>query len=385
MKEFMKFRDELISLRRDFHMHPELGFKEYRTSRIVEEYLKDLGIKTRRIAGTGIVGDIDNGGNVRVAIRADMDALPIEEENKVPYKSRVKGVMHACGHDAHTAMLLIAAKILSHKDFDGKIRFIFQPAEEGLNGARRMVQEGAIDGVDYVIGMHVWSSLESKTIAISPGPVLAAVDRFEIEILGKGGHGAAPHLSVDPIVCASSIIMNLQTVVSRNVDPIKSAVLTVGEIHGGTAFNIIPERVRLSGTARSYDEEVHRLLEERLKDIVKHNSKSMGCKSRIKYEILNYATVNDEKLAKIGREVAKKITNVVDQERSMGGEDFSEYARIVPGLFAFLGTGNKEKGTMNPHHSPKFDIDEDALPYGVAFEVNMALELLSRKTSSKIG
>ncbi len=381
----MRYKDELVSLRRDFHMHPELGFQEYRTSKIVEEYLKDLGIKTKRVADTGIIGEIDNGGDKRVAIRADMDALPIQEENKVPYKSKNKGVMHACGHDAHTAMLLITAKILSQKDFEGKVRFIFQPAEEGLNGARRMVQEGAIDGVDYVIGMHVWSSLESKTIAISPGPILAAVDRFEIEILGKGGHGAAPHLSVDPVVCASSIIMNLQTVVSRNVNPMKSAVLTVGEIHGGTAFNIIPERVKISGTARSYDEEVHRLLEERLKDIVRNTSKSMGCKSRIKYEVLNYATVNDEELAKLGREVAKKITKVVEQEKSMGGEDFSEYARIIPGLFVFLGTGNEKKGTMNPHHSPHFDIDEDALPYGVAFEVRMALELLSRKASSTRG
>ncbi len=382
MREFLRYKDELIYLRRDFHMHPELGFEEFRTSKIVEEYLRDLGIQTRRIARTGIVGDINNGGDLRVAIRADMDALPIQERNKVPYRSRIPGKMHACGHDAHTAMLLVTAKILSQKDFVGKVRFIFQPAEEGLNGAKRMIQEGAIDGVDYIIGLHVWSNLQSKTIAISPGAILAAVDRFEINVIGKGGHGAAPHLSTDPIVCASSIVMNLQSVVSRNINPIESAVITVGEIHGGTAFNIIPERVVMRGTVRSYSEDVHQLLQKRIKEITKEVAKAMNCRTRVKYEILNFATVNDERLAKIGKKVAKKITKVVEQERSMGGEDFSEYARIIPGLFAFLGVRNEEKGITSPHHSPTFDIDEDALPYGVAFEVLMALELLLERSSS---
>ncbi len=376
MKEFLRYKEEVIKLRRNFHMYPELGFEEERTSQIVKEYLEELGIKTRRIAKTGVVGYLDNGGDTTIALRADMDALPIQEENKVPYASRVPGKMHACGHDAHTAMLLVAAKILTTKDFNGNIRFIFQPAEEGLNGARKMVKEGAIEGVDAILGIHVWANLPTGTIAITPGPVLANVDHFQIITRGQGGHGASPHQTKDPIVASAQIISALQTIVSRNVDPLETAVVTVGKIVGGRAFNIIPKEVFMEGTVRTFNEDVHRMIEKRVIEIAKNVAKAYGCIARVKYRNLNYATVNDENLARIGMEVASQFLEVLDNVRDMGGEDFSEYARIIPGLFAFLGTRNERKGIIYPHHNPKFDVDEDALIYGVAFEVNMALKLL---------
>ncbi len=376
LAEFKKYEDEVIRLRRDFHMHPELGFEENRTSGIVRDYLNDLGIETRVMAKTGVVGEINNGGNKRIAIRADMDALPINEENDVPYRSIYPGKMHACGHDAHTAMLLVTAKILSRMEFEGNVRFIFQPAEEGLNGARKMVEEGAIDGVDSIFGLHVWANLPTGNIAISAGPVLANVDLFRVVIEGKGGHGASPHETVDPIVASSYIISSLQSIVSRNVDPMKSAVITVGKINGGTAFNIIPEEVEFEGTVRTFDEDVHNLIEKRISELIENEARAFGAKGKIEYRHLNYATVNDENLARIGRKVAARIMNVVEQEPDMGGEDFSEYARIIPGLFAFLGIRNEEKGIIYPHHNPRFNVDENALIYGVAFEVNMAIELL---------
>jgi len=375
MKEFLKYKEEIVRLRRDFHMHPELGFEEERTSKNVEKYLREIGIKTKRIAKTGVIGDINNGSSSTIALRADMDALPIQEENNVPYKSRIPGKMHACGHDAHTAMLLVSSKILYHRELPVNIRLIFQPAEEGLNGAARMVEEGALEGVDKIIGMHVWADLPSKVIAISPGPIMASVDRFKIVIEGKGGHGAAPHQAQDPIVCASSIIQSLQTIVSRNVAPLESAVVTVGKIQGGTAFNIIPEIVEMEGTVRTFSEEIHSLVESRIKDIVKNQSMALGCRGEVIYEKMNYATVNDETLAGIGWKVASQITEVVEQKKTMGGEDFSEYARIIPGLFAYLGVRNEEKGIVYPHHNPRFDVDEDALPYGTAFEVLMVEKL----------
>ena len=372
-----ELRNEVINLRRKIHMYPELGFEEYRTSQLVEDYLHDIGIKTWRIGKTGVVGEIDNGGYKRVALRADMDALPIQEENDVPYKSHIPGVMHACGHDAHTAMLLVTARVLSSVDFEGKVRFIFQPAEEGLNGALTMVEGGAIEGVDGILGVHVLADLPTGTIAIESGPIMASVDRFKVSVLGHGGHGASPHETNDPVVCASSIIIALQTVVSRNVDPLKSAVVTVGKIQGGTAFNIIPETVEFEGTVRTFEDETHSLVQRRIEEIAKSVAMAYGCSAKIDYKIINHATVNDGDLASMGVCVASKIARVVEEEKNMGGEDFSEYASRIPGLFAFLGVRNESKGIVYPHHSPKFDLDEEALPLGVEFEVSMAMEMLN--------
>ena len=240
-----------------------------------------------------------------------------------------------------------------------------------------MVKDGAIEGVDGIIGLHVWADLPSKTIAIEPGPIMSAVDKFRIRIEGVGGHGASPHETRDPIVCSSSLITSLQSIISRNIDPMKSAVVTVGKIAGGTAFNIIPESVEIEGTVRTFEDEIHEMVKDRIFEITSTTAKAYGCKASIEYKTLNYSTINDDTLAKTALKVARKITpNVVEEQKNMGGEDFSEYARIIPGLFAFLGVRNEEKGIAHPHHSPEFDIDEDALPYGVAFEVGMAQEFL---------
>ncbi len=377
ISEFLRFEEDLVALRRDFHAHPELGYEEERTSGIVNDYLNDLGIETRRMAKTGVVGYLNNGGEKTIALRADMDALPIQEENDVLYRSKHPGKMHACGHDAHTAMLLVAAKILSQMELEGNVRFVFQPAEEGLNGASKMVQEGAIKGVDAIVGMHVWINLPSRRIGISEGPIMAAVDKFHIDVIGRGGHGASPHETADPIVASSYVISSLQSIVSRNVDPVDTAVVTVGKIHGGTAFNIIPEKVELEGTVRTFNEETQKMIERRMREITENVARAQGCRAEMRYEHLNFATINDRELARIGRKVASEITTIEEQGRNMGGEDFSEYARVIPGLFAYLGIRNEERGIMHPHHSPKFDIDEDALPYGVAFEVNMVKNLLN--------
>ncbi len=378
LEEALELKDEVIKLRRDFHMHPELGFEEFRTSDVVEEYLENLGIEVKRMCTTGVVGSLKNGSGRVFALRADMDALPITEKNDVPYRSRHPGKMHACGHDAHIAMLLVAAKILSNKDFDGEIRFIFQPAEEGFNGALKMVTEGAIDGVEAIAGVHVWSELESGTLAISPGPVMASVDGFKVIVRGKGGHGASPHQTIDPVVIASSIVLNLQTIVSRNVSPLKSAVVTVGRIYGGTAFNIVPDAVTLEGTVRAFESEIRDLIEDRIFTISRRIAEAYGADVEIEYTRMNKATVNDEKLTDLAIKVAKRMGKWKPQDRTMGGEDFSEYASRIPGVFAFLGVRNEKKGIVYPHHSPKFDVDEDALPIGVAFEASMALEFLKQ-------
>ncbi len=378
LEEALELKDEVIKLRRDFHMHPELGFEEFRTSDVVEEYLENLGIEVKRMCTTGVVGSLKNGSGRVFALRADMDALPITEKNDVPYRSRHPGKMHACGHDAHIAMLLVAAKILSNKDFDGEIRFIFQPAEEGFNGALKMVTEGAIDGVEAIAGVHVWSELESGTLAISPGPVMASVDGFKVIVRGKGGHGASPHQTIDPVVIASSIVLNLQTIVSRNVSPLKSAVVTVGRIYGGTAFNIVPDAVTLEGTVRAFEPEIRDLIENRIFTISRRIAEAYGADVEIEYTRMNKATVNDEKLTDLAIKVAKRMGKWKPQDRTMGGEDFSEYASRIPGVFAFLGVRNEKKGIVYPHHSPKFDVDEDALPIGVAFEASMALEFLKQ-------
>ncbi len=378
LEEALELKDEVIKLRRDFHMHPELGFEEFRTSDVVEEYLENLGIEVKRMCATGVVGTLKNGSGRVFALRADMDALPIMEKNDVPYRSRHPGKMHACGHDAHIAMLLVAAKILSNKDFDGEIRFIFQPAEEGFNGALKMITEGAIDGVDAIAGVHVWSELESGTLAISPGPVMASVDGFKVIVRGKGGHGASPHQTIDPVVIASSIVLNLQTIVSRNVNPLKSAVVTVGRIYGGTAFNIVPDAVTLEGTVRAFEPEIRDLIEDRIFAISRRIAEAYGADVEIEYTRMNKATVNDKKLTDLAIKVAKQMGKWKPQEKTMGGEDFSEYASRIPGVFAFLGVRNEKKGIVYPHHSPKFDVDEDALPIGVAFEASMALEFLKQ-------
>ncbi|WP_456421422.1 M20 metallopeptidase family protein [Thermococcus sp.] len=377
VEEALRVKNQIIAWRRNFHMYPELKYEEERTSKIVEEHLREWGYRVRRV-GTGIIADI-GGGKKTIALRADMDALPIQEENDVPYKSRIPGKMHACGHDAHTAMLLGAGKIIAEhvEEFNGRVRLIFQPAEEGGNGAVKMIEGGALDGVDVIFGFHVWMDLPSGLIGIREGPFLAGAGFFEAGIIGRGGHGASPHEAVDPIPIASEVVLALQTIVSRNINPVETGVVSVTAINGGTAFNVIPEEVTLKGTFRYYRPEVGELIKKRMREIIEGISKAHGAKSEFIINDLVPPTINDAKMARFARKVAEKYgLKYGDVAMSMGAEDFAYYLQHVPGAFLALGIRNEEKGIVYPHHHPKFDVDEDVLHLGTAMEVALALEFL---------
>ncbi|MBP1912255.1 M20 metallopeptidase family protein [Thermococcus stetteri] len=377
VSEAKKIEDLIISWRRDFHMHPELKYEEERTSRIVEEHLREWGYSIKRV-GTGVIADI-GGGRKTIALRADMDALPIQEENDVPYKSQVPGKMHACGHDAHTAMLLGAAKIIAeHKDeLKGRVRLIFQPAEEGGNGAVKMIEGGALEGVDAIFGFHVWMDLPSGVIGIRDGPFLAGAGIFNGKIIGKGGHGASPHETIDPIPIAAEAVLAFQTIVSRNIEPIETGVVSVTSIHAGTAFNVIPEDVEFKGTFRFFKPEVGELIQTRMKEILDGITKAHRAKYELSIEELTPPTINSPEMAGFARKVAEKYKlNYTEVRPTMGAEDFAFYLQEVPGAFLALGIRNEEKGIVYPHHHPKFDVDEDVLYIGTAMEVALAFEFL---------
>jgi len=383
--EVAALADEVVSLRRHIHQRPEVAFEEYETAKFVEKYLKQLKIPTKRLVETGVVGLIDSGKpGPTVMLRADMDALPVTEENTHPYISLKPGTMHACGHDSHVAMLLCAAKVLKQTGLPGgKVKLCFQPGEEGADGGGAMVKAGVLNSpkVDFAFAMHVWGPLEAGKMAALDGPCMAAVDEFTIDVIGVGGHAAYPHKSADPVVAAAAIIGNLHTVVSRNVNPLLPAVLTVASINAGTAFNIIPPKATMKGTVRTFHKDVRNLVERRLKTVSRSTARALGCKVEIDFRRMLGATVNDKAKAEFVRGIAKQIVGarkVVDAEPSMGGEDFSRYAEQVPAVFAYVGAKNPAKGIVYPHHHPKFDIDEDVLPSGVELYVRVAMEYLSR-------
>ncbi len=377
VSEAKKIEKEIITWRRDFHMHPELGYEEERTSKIVEEHLRGWGYSIKRV-GTGIIAEIGDGEKT-IALRADMDALPIQEENDVSYKSKIPGKMHACGHDAHTAMLLGAGKIIAEhvEEFNGRVRLIFQPAEEGGNGAVKMIEGGALEGVDAIFGFHVWMDLPSGLIGIREGPFLAGAGIFGGKVIGKGGHGASPHETVDPIPITAEAILALQTVTSRNVPPIETGVVSVTSIHGGTAFNVIPEEVEFKGTFRFFKPEIGELIQSRMREILEGVTKAHGAKYEISIEELTPPTINSKEMVDFARSVAQKYgLRYGDVPPTMGAEDFSFYLQKIPGAFLALGIYNDEKGIVHPHHHPKFDVDEDVLYLGTAMEVALALEFL---------
>jgi amidohydrolase len=350
---------QLVDLRRDFHRHPELGFQEVRTSGIVAEKLESLGYRVRRGVGkTGVLADAGASGRV-LLLRADMDALPIHEETDVEFKSRNPGVMHACGHDGHTAIAIVAAARLAKDAAGGRVRFAFQPAEEGGQGADHMIREGALQGVDAAIGLHLWSTLPLGKIAVTVGPTMASVDEFTIEVRGKGCHAAMPHQGDDPIVKAAAIVQSLQTIVSRTVSPLDPAVVSVTRMEAGSAFNVIPETARLYGTVRTFSEgvrdAVHRAIEERV-----------GTMGRVTIEKKTKVLVNDPRICAIVRRAAEEVVgaeNVVDDVRTMGGEDFASFIAAVPGCFFFVGAAPGPD--PEPHHSPRFDVHEGSLPLGL--------------------
>lgn len=371
---------EIISLRRDFHAHPEVAFHEVRTSGKVEKYLKRLGIKTRRMAKTGIAGYLHVRGAKRtIAFRADMDALPMDEKTGLPF-SAPAGAMHACGHDCHTAILLGVAKILARlkDELPASVRLIFQPAEElPPGGARAMVDEGVMDGVDEVYGLHVGSRVPSGKIVAEAGAQMANVDEVTVTIRGTGSHGASPQLSVDPVLCASEAILSIQQIVSRNILPVEPAVISICMIEAGTAYNIIPETCSFRGTVRTFSKSLRRSMPKMIRRVVAGVAKACGAKFDMTYENGYDALVNDEKavahVQRAARELFGKNALFFHGPR-MGAEDFSEYLKVARGCFFSLGTGDKRKKTDVSHHNPFFKVDESVLWRGAAMFLKLAVE-----------
>jgi len=368
-------RDELVAWRRDFHKHPELGFQERRSAAIIAERLIALGYQVKTgLAETGLVATLQGGRPGRVvAARFDMDALPICEENEVDYASANPGVMHACGHDAHMAIGLgLASLAAAHRDeLAGALRLIFQPAEEGVRGAQRMLEAGALAAPrpEVFLGCHVWNDRPAGTVQVTAGPVMAATQDWACVIHGRGGHGAQPHQTVDPIVAAAQIVIALQTVVSRNVNPLESAVVTVGMVHGGDAPNIIPSQVKLQGTIRAYSAEVRELLLQRMDRLAQGVAAAYGATAALQFEELTPAVINDARVAEVVRAAAERVVGperIHTDLRTMGSEDASFYMQEVPGCYIFFGSANPARGLNAPHHNPRFDIDEAVLPLAVA-------------------
>ncbi len=364
------------SHRRDFHSHPELGFHEIRTAGIVASELNALGLEVHTgIAETGVVAIMEGSkpGPV-VLVRADMDALPILEETGASYASQNPGIMHACGHDGHTAILLTVARILNdhRNEMSGTVKFVFQPAEEGMGGAEKMIQGGVLDNpkVDVTLALHVWNEKPVGWIGIANGPAMAGAEIFKIKVIGKGGHGAAPHLSVDPLLAAAQIVSALQGVVARNVPPFKTAVVSVCTIHGGEAFNVIPPAVELTGTIRTFEPEVRKLVLDRFEKTVTSVAEGLGCQAVIDMQQLTPATINQPGTAAHVQAVARRLFPQAEVDSAdyitMGSEDFAFILERVPGCFFFIGSANHEKGLDASHHNPKFDFDESILPQAAA-------------------
>ena len=376
--------NELIDIRRDLHENPELGFNLFRTSQKVKEFLSREGIEFYEVAQTGICAIIRGKGEKTIALRADMDALPLEDKKVCHYSSKMKGKMHACGHDAHTTILLGAAKILNsmRNEIPGNVKLFFEPAEETTGGAPLMIKEGVLDNpnVDAVIGLHVEEWLEAGTVGLKRGVAYAASNPFTIKIIGKGGHGASPHMTIDPIVIASNVIISLQNIVSREIPPTDPAVITIGSIHGGTAQNIIPEEVIISGIIRTMKSEHREYIKTRLIQVVEGIVSSMRGKCEISIEESYPCLYNNDKLAGL---FESKASEVVGEDNvyklvqpTMGVESFAYFSMERPALFYFLGSGNKEMGIVNPAHGSLFDIDERCLSIGVAMQCKLAYEFL---------
>ena len=382
-------RDELIALRRDFHQHPELGFEEYRTAEVVESYLKALGLTTRRMAGTGVVAVLDGSrpGPV-LMLRADMDALPVTEENEIDYRSKNPGVMHACGHDAHMAMLLVAAKVLvSNKSaIAGSIKLVFQPNEE-IAGALRMIEEGVLDHpkVDAVMGIHVWTPVESGKVGITAGPVMGGLDVFKMTIFGKGGHTGVPEDAVDPVIAAANLIQTVQMIQTREISNLKATIIMFGKISGGTKSNIIPDKIELEGSIRFLykggpDSEEQPT--QRFQRVAEQVCRTHRCTCKIEIIHENIPLINNPDMVALARQTASEVfndENAIIDNITTASEDFSEFSERVPGVFMFLGAGNQKKSTTVSHHNPRFNIDEDVLLNGVAMHVFSALNFFKKQ------
>jgi amidohydrolase len=368
-------------LRRDFHMHPELGYQEVRTSSIVKEKLETLGYELKTgIATTGIVATKQGSSQGKtILLRFDMDALPIEEQTEVPYRSQTKGVMHACGHDAHVAIGLGVAEVLANTTFPGTLKLMFQPAEEGLGGAAKMIEAGVLEGVDVAFGLHVSSAHPTGKVAVREGAFMGSTDRLTIYVQGKGGHAALPHQTVDATLVASHLVVALQSIISRSLEPEETGVITIGQLHAGSAGNIIAGEAVLKGTIRCFIPEARALLERRVREVCAGVAATHGALIEVNLERGVNPVINASAPTQLVVDVARKflsIENVDTTWRTLIGEDFSEVLERVPGCFFFLGARNDTRHLNSPHHSPTFDIDEGCLPLGVALLSDIALHAL---------
>ncbi|UCD81714.1 MAG: amidohydrolase [Desulfobacterales bacterium] len=375
-------KDLVVNTRRDLHRIPEVGYTEEKTSAYVADYLNREGLEVQTgIAQFGVVGLLRTGRpGPTLMIRADMDALPLQEDTGLEFASTHDGVMHACGHDAHMAMGLVAATVLNKikDELNGTIKFIFQPAEEGPGGAEPMIKAGVMENpkVDYAIGCHVWPYIPEGTIGVRSGPFMAAMDRYDLKIIGKGGHGAMPNLCIDALEVGTQVVNALQRISSRHINPLEPVVVTVGSFHAGTNFNIIPGEAVLSGTTRTFDLDIWHSWEERLEKVIRGVCESMGAEYEFKFSKGYPPTINDDGISDLVRRCAAEVVGsdkVVEPEKTMGGEDMSFFLQQSKGCFFVLGVGDKGRA---PVHNPQFTFNEDILPLGVETHCRCALELL---------
>jgi len=396
MKETMKYdipelaagiHDRVLTWQRTIHADPEIGFDTVRTAALVAGELRSAGVAVREGVGrTGVVGDIEVPGAAQcMALRADMDALPMDEENDVPHRSRNPGAAHMCGHDAHTAMLLGAAHVLAGRkeQLSCSVRFIFQPNEEALpGGAPAMIQEKCLEGIDCIFGLHIWPFLDTGCVGILPGPAMAQPDIWRITLTGKGGHAATPHETRDPVIAAAHLVSALQTVVARNVDPLDAAVLSVTQIHAGSADNIIPEQAEVRGTIRSFRKEVGETVRTRLREVARSVADTFGMEAEVKVTQGYPVVVNDATACAYAEKALENtVPTTRDVQPSLGGEDFSYYLEKTPGAFLFLGNRDVEKGIEHFCHHPRFQVDENALKIGVQTWLALVLRLFPEAIS----
>ena len=381
-KKVEEIKKDLVKWRRDFHRYPEIAFQEKRTSAEIRKFLEGLGLPVKGYGQTGLRADLHGKpGGPTVALRADMDALPIQEEGDKEYISLNPGAAHACAHDGHMATVMGAAYILSQlkERFSGRVVFIFQPSEElPPGGALEMIEAGVLEGVDAIFGLHFWQAMPTGTIGIVKGPMMAQADNFEITVKGKAGHGSMPHQTIDSILAASQVVVNIQSIVSRNNDPLKPLVVSFGTVKGGTVYNIIPDEVRMTGTVRTFDSAIQTLARDRLEKITEETCRTFGAESNFLYlegypPLVNPPDMVDFALEAAANTLGKKRIITIDPV--MGGEDFAYYLQKIPGTFLFFGMGD---GMDFPHHHPAFDMDEKALPEATLLMINLALDYLSR-------
>lgn len=378
------YKDYVIKLRRKFHENPEKSMEEFRTSKRIKEELDKIGVPYVSSGGTGVVATIKgNHPGKTVALRGDMDALQVVECTGVEYKSKNEGLMHACAHDGHTSMLLGAAKVLNDikDDIKGTVKLFFQPGEEVGKGARAMIKDGAMEGVDGVFGIHLWSDVECGTVSVEEGPRMASADFFKITVKGKGGHGSLPHQGVDAVLASSALVMNLQSMVSREVSPLEPLVVSVGVLNSGTRFNVIASEAVLEGTIRLFNPELRKQIPTILERIAKSTAEAYRAEAELEYGYLTPAVINDKECSEIATDAVIKLfgkESIALFEKVTGAEDFAEFMNIAPGALAFVGARNEAKGACYPHHHGCFNIDEDALEIGTALYVQYAVDFLNK-------